>query len=241
MALKECYSVIYQKLKCRNEALVHMYSSIQYSNSRVKLRLFFNLVYICTVCQAGSLLLREKRKIIKNFKMISFELNNKAAPNGNSSTSQEGLQFTPPIHHHQLADALKSNALPAQMPSSLLMQQSLSLPSRVEDRSGWSLQFHVAVHPTWKENLGLANKNGIQIWNQISLRYILIDCHVIGHLFIICLSLYEKCFVPVGPMCLSISIWKKYFLSFHCFAEQLSTSFWEKSGSRFMLHQLMLC
>lgn len=71
---------------------VHMYSSIQYSNSRVKLRLFFNLVYICTVCQAGSLLLREKKENNKKFqKMISFELNNKGAPNGNSSTSQEGL------------------------------------------------------------------------------------------------------------------------------------------------------
>lgn len=71
---------------------VHMYLSIQYSNSRVKLRLFFNLVYICTVCQAGSLLLREKKENNKKFqKMISFELNNKAAPNGNSSTSQEGL------------------------------------------------------------------------------------------------------------------------------------------------------
>ena len=70
---------------------VHMFSSIQCSNLRIKLRLFFNLVYICTVCQAGSILLREKKENNKNFqKMISFELNNKGAPNGNSSTSQEG-------------------------------------------------------------------------------------------------------------------------------------------------------
>lgn len=51
--------------------------------------------------------------------------------------------------------------------------------------SGRSLQFHIAVHPNVKETLGASQ----QKWNS-NLEpdltwYILIDCHMISHLFII--------------------------------------------------------
>ena len=128
---------------------VHMYSSIQYSNSRVKLRLFFNLVYICTVCQAGSLLLREKKENNKKFqKMISFELNNKGAPNGNSSTSQEGLQFTPPsiTTSWQMGSRVMHSCVDAKFSTYAAVFVLAIQGGRTG--SSWSLQFHVAVHPT---------------------------------------------------------------------------------------------
>ena len=199
---------------------VHMYSSLQCSNSRIKLRLFFNLVYICTVCQAGSLLLREKKENNKKFqKMISFELNNKGAPNGNSSTSQEGLST---IHHHHLADGLKSNALLRRCQVLCLCSNLCPCHPGWEDREWLEPTVPRSSTSHLKETLGVSQ----QKWNS-NLEpdltwYILIDCHVIGHLFIICLFfIWEMLLYWVGPMCLSISIWKKKI--FYLFIALLSS------------------
>lgn len=77
---------------------------------------------------------------------------------------------------------------PPPMPSSLLLQQSVPAIQGGRTGSGRSLQLHVAVQPTAKETLGVSQ----QKWNS-NLEpdltwYILIDCHMIGHLFIIWVS-----------------------------------------------------
>lgn len=54
---------------------------------------------------------------------------------------------------------------PAQMPSSLLMQQSCPATQGGRTGSGWSSQFQCSSTSHLKETLGVsANKNGIQIW-----------------------------------------------------------------------------
>lgn len=103
----------------------------------------------------------KRRKIIKFKKIISFELNNKGAPNGNSSTSQEGLEFTPPSI--TTSWQMGSRVMQASLDAKFSAYAAIFILAIQGGRtgSGWSLQFHVAVHPTAKETPGVSQ----QKWN----------------------------------------------------------------------------
>lgn len=115
-------------------------------------------------------------------------MNNKEAPNGNSSTGPEGLQFTPPSI--TTSWQVGSRVIQAFLDVKFSASASVFILAIQGGRtwSGRSLQFHVAAHPTVKESLGVSQ----QKWNS-NLEpdltwYILIDYHVIGHLFVIWVS-----------------------------------------------------
>lgn len=92
--------------------------------------------------------------------------------------------------------------------------------------SGWSLQFHVAVHPTWKEILfKRANKMEFKFGTR---------SHLIHFNWLPCdwPSVYNLSFSMRNALhwwdpCASQFLYGKYFLSFHCF---LLSSFQQAFG-----------